>query len=543
MSSFARDVLLPPAYSEQPTTAEWRHLSRVRLVLAVLAVLIDVGLYLGLRNQPSIDRDVLVRFALINIPLLLLSVGVSLAMLRLPSARRVWLLATIAALEALTIVVWTQATGSLTSYFMLVGALTIVGYRLYSSYQVGAAVTLVLVCCHGAAVVLEATGVLRPEPLFLGEPSRIYGISSYQLLAATSIAWAYLLVFIAGNAFVNKLRAKDRALAEVQREAARAAEGLRHGRLTGTLLSDEYALGELLGRGGMGEIYSARTISDERLVAVKVLHGNLIEDDGVLERFRREAEVAARVPAEHTARVLGIGVDTAQHLHFIAMELLRGEDLAAYLRRRGTLTPAELMPIVRGIGVALDAAHAAGVVHRDLKPQNVFLLATADSELPAIRLLDFGVSKLLDDARSKLTQTHAVIGTIGYLAPEQALGRNAEIDGAADRFALGAIVYRSLTGHLPFEATDLVEAIQQVVNDRPAPVSSWRPELPRDVDAVLAISLAKEPRDRFATAAAMVSALERAFRGELGPKVWGRAMKLDPSLGDDPTLAATPVPV
>lgn len=543
MSSFARDVLLPPAYSEQPTTAEWRHLSRVRLVLAVLAVLIDVGLYLALRDEPSIDRDVLVRFAVINIPLLLLSVGVSLAMLRLPRARRVWLLATIAALEALTIVVWTQATGSLTSYFMLVGALTIVGYRLYSSFQVGAAVTLVLVCSHGAAVVLEATGVLRPEALFLGEPSRIYGISSYQFLAATSIAWAYLLVFIAGNAFVNKLRAADRALAEVQREAARAAEGLRHGRLTGTLLSDEYALGELLGRGGMGEIYSARTISDERLVAVKVLHGNLIEDDGVLERFRREAEVAARVPAEHTARVLGIGLDATQQLHFIAMELLRGEDLSAYLRRRGTLTPAELLPIVRGIGVALDAAHAAGVVHRDLKPQNVFLLAAADGEPPAIRLLDFGVSKVLDDARSKLTQTHAVIGSIGYLAPEQALGRNAEIDGAADRFALGAIVYRALTGHLPFEATDLVAAIQQVVNDRPAPVSSWRPELPRDVDAVLAVGLAKDPRDRFATAAALVGALERAFRGELGPKIWGRAMKLDASLGDDPTLAATPVPV
>lgn len=542
LSAFARDVLLPPSYSEQPSSAEWRHLSRVRLVLAVLAVLIDLGLYLALRDEPSIDRDVLVRFVLINVPLLLVSVGISIAMLRVPGARRVWLLATSAALEALTIVVWTQATGSLTSYFMLAGALLIGWYRLYASFAVGAAALLSLVCFHGAAVALEVAGALRAEPLFVGEASRIYRIDSYQLLAVVSIAWTYLLVFVAGNTFVNRLRAKDRALAEVQREAARAAEGLRHGRLTGSILSNEYALGELLGRGGMGEIYAARTISDERQVAVKVLHGNLVDDDAVLERFRREAEVAARVPTVHTAEMLGVGTDTAADLHFIAMELLRGEDLAAYLRRRGTLAPDELLPLARGIATALDAAHAAGVVHRDLKPQNVFLVTGADGEPPAIRLLDFGVSKVLDDARARLTQTNAVIGTLGYLAPEQALGRNAEVGAAADRFALGAIVYRALTGHLPFEETDLVAAIQQVVHDRPPPVSSWRPDLPRDVDAVLTVALAKQARDRFATGAALVAALERACRGELGPKVWGRAMKLDATMGDDPTLAATPAP-
>ena len=516
----------------------------MRLVLASLALLIDVGLYLALRNVPGIDRDVLVRFELINLPLLSISIAISIAMLRLPSARRMWLLATSASIEALTVVVWTQATGSLTSYFMLVGALLIAWYRLYSSYTVGVATLLSLGLFHGLAVVLEVAGALTPESLFLGEPSRIYRIDSYQLLAAVSIAWTYLLVFVASNSFVNRLRAKDRALAEVRREAARAVEGLRHGRLTNTMLADEYALGELLGRGGMGEVYAARTISDERQVAVKVLHSNFVDDDDVLERFRREAALAGLVPPEHTAPIINIGTDQAQRLHFIAMERLIGEDLAAYLRRRGTLDPHELVPLARGIAVALDAAHAAGVVHRDLKPQNIFVATKPhDDVAPAeIRLLDFGVAKSLDGARAKLTHTNAVIGTIGYMAPEQAVGRAGDAGTAADRFALGAIIYRALTGHLPFEETNLVAAIHQVLHDRPALVSSWRPDLPRDIDAVLTVALAKAPEDRFASAVALVGALERAGQGTLGSRVWERAMKLDSSLGDDPTPAATPAP-
>ena len=137
-------------------------------------------------------------------------------------------------------------------------------------------------------------------------------------------------------------------------EAARAAERLAHGRLTGSVLAGEYALGELLGRGGMGEIYAARRISDEEPRAVKVLHGRLVDDKEHLERFRREGGLAARLPVEHTARVHEVGHDDERDLHFIAMDYLRGEDMGAYLRRRGPLPLAELIPLARRIAVALE---------------------------------------------------------------------------------------------------------------------------------------------------------------------------------------------
>ncbi len=271
-----------------------------------------------------------------------------------------------------------------------------------------------------------------------------------------------------------------------------------------------------------------------------MLHGHLVEDEEHLERFRREAGLAARLPAEHIARVYEVGDDDERDLHFIAMDYLRGEDMGAYLRRRGPLPLAELIALARRIAVALDAAHAAGVIHRDLKPQNVFLASAAGGGPPAVKLLDFGMSKLADGVAHTLTQTEMIIGTVGYLAPEQALGRASEAGPAADRFAFAALCYKAVAGRAPFEGGDLVSALRRVAQDRPTPPSTLRPDLPADVDVVMTIGLAKAPGDRYPSAIAMVDDLTAAANGTLDDATRLKSRRLDGEVGQAETLAATP---
>jgi eukaryotic-like serine/threonine-protein kinase len=366
-------------------------------------------------------------------------------------------------------------------------------------------------------------------------------VPAYRLIAVISIASVYLWSFLAANVVANKLREKDLALARVRQQAERIAQEVRHGRLTGTILADEYALGELLGRGGMGEIYSARTISDHEIVAVKVLHSHLVASQTTLERFAREATTAQRIPDRYTARVFGVGSDRGRDLHYIVMEYLRGEDLAAYLRRRGPLPIEQCVLLGQPIAEALDAAHAVGVVHRDLKPQNVFLVAGGLDQAGTgrrfcCRLLDFGMSKIVDDAAQGLTQTNAVIGTVGYLSPEQALGRIGEIGPASDRFGFAAMMYRACTGQLPFPAEDLLRAIHDVISAEPPPPSSLVDGIGPDVDAVFRIGLAKHPGQRYASARAFIADLERAATGCLSDEVRARAVAVVGDMGTAETL-------
>ncbi len=518
------------------STAQWRTASTVRVLFGLCAIAIDIALWLGLRNAASIDSGTLDTFALVNIPILSGLTLVTIGMFKSAAFRKTWLLGCSVVFEAFTVVVWVQATGTLTTYFTLVGALIVLWYRLYVGFWVAAICTASLLVFHSGAVALEIAGVLRPEALFHGELASAYTVPLYQGIVIWSIVWIYVLMFFGGNAIVNKLRQKDLALAEVRREAAMVAQEVKHGRLTGTLVADEFALGELLGRGGMGEIYVARRISDGSSVALKVLHGHLITDDAMLERFRREAETAGRVPPEHTARIIDVGVDSAQHIHYIAMEHLRGEDLGAHLRRRGSLELDELLPIARGVAAALDAAHAVGVVHRDLKPANIFLIE--EQAHTSVRLLDFGMSKVVDTSETQLTQANAVIGTVGYMAPEQALGKTDQIGRPADLFAFSAVLYRALTGRMPFQAGDVLAAIREVANVHPPAPSTLVHELHRDIDAVLAIGLAKDPDERYETAIALVDDLEAASRGKLCDASRARADSIHSGVADAATISA-----
>ncbi len=202
---------------------------------------------------------------------------------------------------------------------------------------------------------------------------------------------------------------------------------------------------------------------------------------------------------------------------YLAMELLRGRDLSAILRRSPRLPVAEALALLEQVGCGLDALHAAGIVHRDLKPQNLF---RADAPVQW-KILDFGVSRVVD-VDSSLTRGQA-IGTPAYMSPEQARGH--EVDHRADLFGLGAIAYRVLTGRPAFAGVEVPHILYRVVHAMP-PRPSAVAGLPRAIDDVLAIALAKRPGDRFATAGELARAVSQAMGGELAPELADRAHRL-----------------
>jgi serine/threonine protein kinase len=318
----------------------------------------------------------------------------------------------------------------------------------------------------------------------------------------------------------------DRVVAEVQ-----------PGRLSGQTLDGKYRLGELLGRGGMGEVYQAVRVADGNELAIKVLYAHLCGDED-LARFRREAAVTAKLPSDHVAQIYELGRCSTGGHHYLAMELLHGEDLAMLLRRRGRLTSAELLPIVDQLARGLEAAHAAGIIHRDLKPQNVFLVGAGDTL--RVKLLDFGVARLVEG--SELTRSAMLIGSPGYLAPEQAVSELGEVGPRADVFALGTIVYRAVTGQSAFAARTPAAAVYEAVHVDPPPPSKLAAELPADVDLVLALALAKRPTQRYASPTELARDLRAAFTGGLSEHSRDRAAAIDrrrSATGLAPTLVST----
>jgi serine/threonine-protein kinase len=323
---------------------------------------------------------------------------------------------------------------------------------------------------------------------------------------------------------VVELERAVRAARQREAQLAEAEEELRAVRQAGGrgVYSDRtiagYRLGVLLGRGAMGEVYEA-TARDGRTCAVKLLHPHLRDQPGPLRRFLREAEIAASLDTPNVVRVYEVTADG--DVPVIAMERLVGEDLAAVLKRAPTMAMAEVARLVREVGAGLAAAHAAGIVHRDLKPGNLFHADVVGGGR-AWKILDFGVSKL---AAGSGTLTHGhVVGTPAYMAPEQA--RGGDVDGKADLYALGVIAYRAITGRPAVRGGDVPAMLYDVVYRTPARPSSLV-EVPRAVDHVLAIALAKDPRERFASGAELADALSAAAGGRVPPALELRARAIE----------------
>ncbi|HET7505141.1 MAG TPA: serine/threonine-protein kinase [Kofleriaceae bacterium] len=304
---------------------------------------------------------------------------------------------------------------------------------------------------------------------------------------------------------------KEQALAEVV-DQARRANRANEGRWTHQTMGS-FRLGLVLGRGAMGEVYEAMR-SDGLPAAVKLLNARSTSSHTLVERFHREMEVAARLDSPHIVRVFELSRPDAP-VPYLAMERLHGTDLATRLRAENRMPSDELVVLLDQVARGLEVARVAGVVHRDLKPHNLFFHDGA-----TWKILDFGVSKVLG-SEGTLTGD-GIVGTPQYMAPEQASG--GRVTHLADVYALGAIAYRCLTGRSPFKGRELAELVYQVVHVPPVRPSSLGRVSPL-IEDVLAIAMAKDPRRRFASAMAFVQAFIGARRGmavssEPPPSAW-----------------------
>jgi YVTN family beta-propeller protein len=267
-----------------------------------------------------------------------------------------------------------------------------------------------------------------------------------------------------------------------------------------------YRIDALAGRGGMGVVYRAHHLHLDRRVALKVLVPELAEDEGFRERFLRESRVAASLDHQSVIPIYDAG--EAEGVLYIAMRYVEGTDLRSLLVSEDRLAPRRALAIIGQVAGALDAAHARGLVHRDVKPANILIAEEPGEELQ-VYLSDFGLTKATGSGPS-LTGTGQFVGTVDYASPEQIQGE--QVDGRADQYALACVLQECLAGEPPFVRDSQLALLFAHVTDDPTPASSRHPELPVELDAVLGKALAKDPAERYASCRELVA----AARGALG---------------------------
>jgi len=268
----------------------------------------------------------------------------------------------------------------------------------------------------------------------------------------------------------------------------------------GSIVAGRFRIGRTLGSGGMAEVFEATDIATRQPVALKLLRPEIAQNREAVQRLRREGEVLTALRHPSIVRIETFGQLEDDRI-FIAMELLSGETLGQRMRRISRMEPADLSPIVDGACAALAAAHESGVVHRDLKPDNIFLC-----EGPSgihVKLLDFGISKVFGS--DKLTQTGEVVGTPRYMAPEQ-LSADRDLDGRTDIYALGVILYEALAGSPPFLASTPTDLIVAILHGKAAPLRSFRPDLVGDVETVVTRAMSRARDARYASAHQLLAA-------------------------------------
>jgi serine/threonine-protein kinase len=274
------------------------------------------------------------------------------------------------------------------------------------------------------------------------------------------------------------------------------------------LLGGRYELDGIVGRGGMAEVYRARDLRLDRVVAVKTLREDLARDQTFQARFRREAQSAASLNHPSIVAVYDTGEDNTSmsHVPFIVMEFVDGRTIRDLVRDDRRLLPERALEITDGVLRALDYSHRAGIVHRDIKPGNVMLNRHGE-----IKVMDFGIARAVADTQATMTQTAQVIGTAQYLSPEQARGER--VDARSDLYSVGCLLYELLTGRPPFTGDSPVSIAYQHVREAPVPPSRVDPELPAWADAIVLKAMEKDPAERYQSAAEMRSDIQRALSG------------------------------
>ena len=381
---------------------------------------------------------------------------------------------------------------------------------------------------HAAIAVLIISGAIDDPGVY---PVRRHCSVEAQIAGQVILQQAYALCFLlARTTRRSSLRAieqlqratrlaaqRDAQVAELRSDLDRALKIGGPGRFTGHIVGS-WELGTVLGRGAMGEVYEACHVATRAPAAVKLLRRELLGDPRHVERFLREVRIAGAIATRHVVKVLEAS-RPGDPLPFLAMERLHGATLGELLRA-GPLAGAAVLALAAEVGEALDRAREAGVVHRDLKPHNLFRCDDG-----AWKVLDFGVAAL-GETSGTLTRG-AAIGTPAYMAPEQARGE--AVDHRADLYALGAVIYRCVTGRVPFVARDTPALLYAVVHIMPLRPSAFGP-VPAEVEAFLQIALAKSRDARFTSGAELAMALSAAAQGALPDLLVRRARRLGQQL-------------
>ncbi|MFI7463218.1 Stk1 family PASTA domain-containing Ser/Thr kinase [Nonomuraea sp. NPDC049646] len=274
------------------------------------------------------------------------------------------------------------------------------------------------------------------------------------------------------------------------------------------LLGGRYELDGVVGRGGMAEVYRARDIRLDRIVAIKTLRSDLARDHTFQARFRREAQSAASLNHPAVVAVYDTGEDVTDGtpVPYIVMEYVDGRTLRDLLRQDRRLLPERAAELVDGILRALDYSHRGGIVHRDIKPANVMITRAGD-----VKVMDFGIARAMADSAATMTQTAQVIGTAQYLSPEQARGER--VDARSDIYSTGCVLYELLTGQPPFTGDSPVAIAYQHVREEPIPPSQIDREIPAWADAIVLKAMAKDPAHRYQNAGEMRADIQRAMSG------------------------------
>jgi serine/threonine-protein kinase len=280
----------------------------------------------------------------------------------------------------------------------------------------------------------------------------------------------------------------------------------------GARLCGRYEIRRVVADGGMGRVYEGIDKQTDTRIAVKILHDDVAKDEVSLERFKREYEISALLPHEHIVQVLDFQRDPVSRTWLLVMEFLDGEELRYVLKREKVLPPERLIRMLSQVAIGLDEAHARSFIHRDLKPDNVFLCGTREGDI--VKLLDFGSVKDQSGNRKKLTVLGTTIGSPYYMSPEQAQGLES-IDARADVFALGAVTYECVTGEVPFTGNNGPSILLAIMTKEPAPPSKKAAgakfPVPPALDDVLEEALAKNVAIRTKSVGAFADAVGRAY--------------------------------
>jgi eukaryotic-like serine/threonine-protein kinase len=306
----------------------------------------------------------------------------------------------------------------------------------------------------------------------------------------------------------------------------------------GTLLAGKYRLDSLLGRGGMGAVYKATHVMLGRPVAVKMIKPDLVGSPEMVRRFQREARAATSLDHPHIVRVYDLG-ETDDGTLYIAMEFVEGATLKDAIRSGGPMAPERIARFAAMVASALSTAHRQHVVHRDLKPQNLVLTTNSEGQ-ESLKLLDFGIAKTFEDGATQLTAAGYALGTPHYMAPEQATGK--EIDGRADIYALGVIVYEMLVGDVPFNDSSTPAILIKHMTEPPEPPSRRRPGIHPALEAIALTCLEKDPQRRYQSASDVTAALRDAFPNEVPSATRDTGLGAAAASATDAATLVTPSP-